>query len=123
MKFIIHQKAPSVNTYFHMHWAKKKSIKEQWISDVSYELIVQRLAKTKFKKPVEIFYTLNFKDKRKRDLDNFGFTAHKFTCDALVNLGVLPEDNTNVVKALHFKRGNLKTNCVKVEIKESKKCN
>ena len=120
MKFIIYQAAMSLNNYIHLHWGQKKNIKNKWMADIHYEIAMQKVKKKKFKKPVEISYTLNFMDKRRRDLDNFGFTAHKFTCDALVGMGILTDDNTKVIKALHFKKGNKNLNSIEVEIYETK---
>ena len=48
--------------------------------------------------PYQFIYTIYRKDKKRADLMNIGSIVDKFTSDALVTLGYLSDDNTDIIK-------------------------
>lgn len=61
------------------------------------ELIWSKIPDVKFTKPVSLTYTYYAKTKRKIDLANPCVIIDKFACDALVEKGVLIDDNNEYV--------------------------
>jgi Holliday junction resolvase RusA-like endonuclease len=56
---------------------------------------------------VKVIYTIWYPTKREFDIDNIGSVITKFTHDALVELGVLVDDNFKFVSEIHFKYGGV----------------
>ena len=54
--------------------------------------------------------------KRKSDLSNFCSIHDKFVCDALVELGVLEDDNYDFIKEVHYQYWWYDKNAGRVEI-------
>lgn len=52
--------------------------------------------------PVRLSYTLVVKDKRRRDLDGMTFIVHKFFADALIEAGLIPDDNVSIIDRIWF---------------------
>jgi len=61
------------------------------------ELIRPQLHKLPILGKITIHYTIYYKDKRKFDLDNIVSVIAKFTQDALVENGIIEEDNYTIV--------------------------
>ena len=92
----------------------KKKVKNYWLNLNSYrnwKFHLNNSLKVQFKdelelshlKPIEgkvkVSYTFYYPDKRLRDLDNSMAVISKFTLDALVETGILEDDNyLNVVE-------------------------
>jgi Holliday junction resolvase RusA-like endonuclease len=55
----------------------------------------------------KISYTIYYPTKRAFDIDNIGSVITKFTNDALVEFGILVDDNYNYVTELVFKFGGV----------------
>jgi len=103
----------SLNNFFPMHYIAKNNTKQ------AYHKVVEDWASElpEFK-TIQVSYTLYFNNKRKKDLDNYTFPMHKFLMDALVENGVIDDDNYEYVTAITTKFGGLREkNCVIVEIK------
>lgn len=76
------------------------------------------LLKLKFKE-VELQYTIYFGNKRRRDLMNVGAVVDKFLCDALQELGVIDDDNYEVIsKVVFIAEKDIGNERIEVEIKE-----
>jgi len=52
-------------------------------------------------------YTIYRKTKRRADLGNLGAVVDKFVSDALVELGVIEDDNTDIIKKISFIDGGV----------------
>lgn len=76
----------------------------------------QILALPKYNK-VELIYTLYPKTKRLCDIGNILSIHDKYLCDALVEFGVLPEDNYNHIPKIQFQFGHIDKDNPRVEIK------
>lgn len=65
---------------------------------------------------VSITYTVFFGSKRKTDISNVCSIVDKYFCDALVELGKLPDDNYDYIKEITYKFGGIDKNNPRVEI-------
>ena len=57
--------------------------------------------------PVELIYTIFRRDKRRVDIGNIGAVLDKFVSDSLVHQGLLPDDNTDIIKTIKFVDGGI----------------
>ena len=107
--------------------AKKGSINVNWYRNVHYHQSNQ--AKIKFKSliqgqldsfdpidgQIKIKYTLFAKHNNSPDLDNFIGTVKKFFQDALVDSGLIEDDNVNIIVANSEYYGGVDKNNPRVE--------
>ena len=112
--FSIHEKLYSLNEYRNEHFHKLNKLKVSWSNTIHLLSIYHSL------KPVQkckIEFELFFKDKRKRDLDNYSATI-KMILDGLVQAGIIQDDNYSVVEEITIRcGGQAKTEHIKVTIK------
>jgi hypothetical protein len=88
----------NLNQYRNAHYHtlnKAKKFFDTWLSMQNIDAV--------FDCPVSIYYDIY--PKRKSDLMNYGAVIDKFLQDALVNRGVIPDDNVDVVKSVAFDFG------------------
>lgn len=57
--------------------------------------------------PIRITYKIFYPTKRAFDVDNIGAVISKFTMDALVEFGVLEDDNYTIVPEVRFEFGGI----------------
>ena len=102
----------SLNNFFPMHYIQKNNVKQ------AYHATVKEWVKTLPKyKTIQPNYKLFFNNKRKKDLDNYTFPMHKFLMDALVEGGIIEDDNYDYVTGFTTKFGGIEdTNYVVVEL-------
>ena len=72
---------------------------------------------TPLTKPCSITYVIYYRDRRGVDIDNIGSVISKFTNDALVELGVLEDDNCNFVKEIHYVFGGVDKDNPRCEVR------
>ena len=105
----------SLNVLFAMnHWkraAYKKEVSELvgWLcKGQTIEPIVG---------PIDIHFTFQFKAKRNRDMDNF-IGGAKFIIDGLKDAGIIPDDNSDIVKSItvQFKKGSKEQTIIKLKL-------
>ena len=102
----------SLNVYRNLHFFAVNKAKRDYHDTV--EEFVKTLPKYKTLTP---HYTIFFKGNRKKDLDNYTFPIHKFLMDALVEGGVIEDDNYDYVTAYSSKFGGIESeNYVVVEL-------
>ena len=102
----------SVNNWLPMHFIQKNNVKQ------AYHKVAEEFIKTlpKYKTLVP-HYTLYFKGNRKKDIDNFTAPLHKFLMDALVEGGIIEDDNYDYVIGYATKFGGIEdTNYVVIEL-------
>lgn len=97
-KFVIDTRLPGLNEYTQLNRINKYAGNKMKANNQSFiqGCIRYSLGKIKIEKPIIAHFTWIEENKR-RDLDNIAF-AKKFIFDALVNCGVLPNDNWRYVK-------------------------
>ncbi len=102
----------SMNVFRNMHYFSMNKAKRDYHKEV--EEFVHSLPKYKTLVP---HYTIYFKGKRKKDVDNYTFPIHKFLMDALVEGGIIEDDNYDYVIGFTTKFGGIEdTNYVVVEL-------
>lgn len=70
----------------------------------------------KFENPIRLTFVLRKKDKRKIDRANVLSIHEKFFCDALVELGCIPDDNDNYIESTHYYSGEIDKEYPRVDI-------
>ena len=83
---------PSRNITERTHPLKRNKQKNKFMNDVAMEIKAQGLVK--FEGQVKIFVDLCFKNKLRRDIDNY---SPKWLLDALVKSEVILDDNKNII--------------------------
>jgi len=68
------------------------------------------------KGPLKIIYTIYAKNRSKFDIGNVGSVVDKFLCDALVDKGILEEDNIDVIKSVEFVFGGVDKDNPRAEV-------
>ncbi|GCL71776.1 hypothetical protein PN4B1_16810 [Paenibacillus naphthalenovorans] len=94
---------PTLNELNNMHFMKRAKLKEKWeniVSKACMEYGVMPIQKA------SITLEFWFPDKRRRDPDNYSFSA-KFLLDGLVKAGVLPDDSFNEITELRIIKGGV----------------
>ena len=113
-EFTLQAVPPSLNVMLRMHWVKRRKEQEKWDLLVKVEWLNRR--KFVFQKPVEILYTITFKDVRTRDLDNY-IGGTKYITDALKRT-FITQDSAEWLRriSVEFKTGKPKTQVSITEI-------
>jgi Holliday junction resolvase RusA-like endonuclease len=94
---------PTQNELRRMHYQTIAKEKKSW------ERIIWAIVKEQKIQPVNtvlVTYEFWFKDRRRRDADNYAASA-KMLQDGLVKAGILPDDNFEYVKELRIKHGGV----------------
>ena len=111
----ITEKLYSLNEYRNAHYHKLNSLKLHWLDITKMALIRYKIKPVS--NPVEIYFTFQFVNNRRKDLDNYSATV-KFILDALVYCEIIPDDSIKFIKSikLAYQIGDIEG--VKVEIVE-----
>jgi len=91
----------SMSVYRNMHYQSLNKVKHAYHKEV--EDWVKRLPKFKSITPK---YTLFFKGKRKKDIDNTIFPVHKFLMDTFVEHNIIEDDDYRYVKGFAVSFGD-----------------
>lgn len=95
-------------SYFTLNTAKisfKEEVRNRLKSDIS---IIHF--------PIEINYKLYIGSKRLCDVSNICSIIDKFFCDALVELGILPDDNYTIISGISYSFGGIDKSNPRCEI-------
>lgn len=111
----IPEKLYSLNEYRNAHYFKLNALKLHWLDITKMALIRYKIKPVS--NPVEIYFTFQFVNNRRKDLDNYSATV-KFILDALVHCEVISDDSIKFIKSikLAYQIGDIEG--VKVEIVE-----
>ena len=100
----------SANHLLRCHWTERKKIMDLWCYAIWARVNEARIPP---QNAVMLEATIYFKDKRKRDLDNFAFSLQKITQDCLQRIGIIPDDTPDHVTwgkvSLDSDKGNPRT--------------
>lgn len=94
---------PNLNVYRNLHYQKKNKLKVLWshrIASLVHEQGIQPMNR------IHMRYEFWFKTKGERDPDNFAACA-KMINDGLVDCGVLPRDNFEVIVSFTVNQGGV----------------
>jgi hypothetical protein len=87
------------------------------------KVIEPELMKLPSFKSIDLTYTLYPKTKRLCDIANVCSVVDKFFCDALVNIGKLPDDNYEYLKNITYTFGSIDKDNPRVTVKISGEIN
>ena len=91
----------SMSVYRNMHYQSLNKVKHAYHKEVEdWVKILPRF------KSITPKYTLFFKGKRKKDIDNTIFPVHKFLMDAFVENGIIEDDNYDYVRGFAVSFGD-----------------
>lgn len=101
----------NLNQYRNAHFFKLNN------SKTSYKVLMKpQIEQLPVFNKVSITYTVFFGSKRKTDISNVCSIVDKYFCDALVELGKLPDDNYDYIKEVIYRYGGIDKNNPRVEI-------
>jgi len=87
--------ALNLNTYRNLYYQTSNTAKHLLLSIIKRDC---RIEGNLSNPPYEFIYTIYRKDNRRSDVMNWGSVIDKFVSDALVTLGYLADDNTDIIK-------------------------
>lgn len=101
----------NLNQYRNAHYHKLSD------SKISYKAIMkEQIEQLPVFNKVSIIYTVFFGSLRKTDISNVCCVIDKYFCDALVELGKLPDDNYIYIKEVIYRYGGVDKDNPRVEI-------
>lgn len=80
------------------------------------ELMKEQISRLPELSNISLHYTVYTKTKREFDLSNVCSVADKFFCDALVELGKLPDDNIKYLSQISFSFGGIDKDNPRIEV-------
>ncbi len=107
-KFIL-----NLNNYRNAHFQGLSKAKKLYVEQVFLAIGKQRPC---FNGGCQITYTLYQPTNRRVDISNPLSIVDKFACDALVELGVLPDDSNKYVQSVSFQWGGVDKNNPRCEM-------
>jgi len=100
-KFIL-----NLNNYRNAHY-RVLSIAKKTYSDDLVEMIEKWDDIPRFDNPVDLEYVYYAKSNRRVDVSNPCSIIDKFTCDALVKVGILEDDSSKQIKSITYLYGGV----------------
>ena len=100
-KFIL-----NLNNYRNAHY-RVLSIAKKTYSDDLVEMIEKWDDIPRFDNPVDLEYVYYAKSNRRVDVSNPCSIIDKFTCDALVRVGILEDDSSKQIKSISYVYGGV----------------
>ena len=97
----------NLNHYRNLHYQTSNKLKKQMVEWISLWAIEYAPRKAKIKGPLCFTYIIYRSSKRRADLGNIGSIVDKFVSDALVECGLIEDDNTDVIKEIVFVDGGV----------------
>lgn len=110
--------ALNLNIYRNAHYQTLNKMKVEFSKVIEPELM-----KLPSFKSIDLTYTLYPKTKRLCDIANVCSIVDKFFCDALVNIGKLPDDNYEYLKNITYTFGSIDKDNPRVTVKISGEIN
>ncbi|QWY83516.1 holliday junction resolvase RusA-like protein [Rhizobium phage RHph_X2_28B] len=101
----------NLNVYRNAHFRKLNDAKVKF-----KELVKDAIDTLPSMKQVELIFTLFMGSQRSADLSNICSVVDKFFCDALVELGKLPDDDYDVISAVDYRFGGVDKNNPRVDV-------
>jgi Holliday junction resolvase RusA-like endonuclease len=106
----------SLNRWQSMHWRPRQELKEQWLWELHSLLRDVPRNNSHVNLSAEIWFSTN----RRRDVDNFASVLWKMTQDALVELGIIPDDTSKYVTTglvdLRVDRDSMEHTVLRIEV-------
>ena len=88
-----------MNWYRNVHFQVSNQVKKKY-----HELVNHQLKDYRFKnfQKIELYFIYYKGSNRKSDRSNFCSIHEKFFCDAIVQMGLIPDDNDNHIESTHY---------------------
>jgi len=100
----------NLNNYHNWHFQVRAKIKQRYQKLLSHQMPKQKLER------VEMVFVMHRPDKRKVDRSNVLCLHEKFASDALVQAGVLEDDNDNFIASSHYYTGEIDKHNPRVDL-------
>jgi len=120
-KWILNQNNYRNTHYLVLNNVKKifaEKVKQAWHEEIYTECLLP-LPQVNIKPPFIFVYTLYPDSNRRMDVSNVCSVVDKFTCDALVELGIISDDNHKVISAINYRFGKVDKENPRVELEIS----
>ena len=108
-KFIL-----NLNNYRNTHYRTLSKAKHMY-NDLICDMLKGRKGIKKL--GLELEYTYHHGNARRVDVSNPLSVIDKFASDALVNAGILPDDNTNIIKRVVYQNGGIDRDNPRAELR------
>lgn len=95
----------NLNVYRNLNMHVNNNLKIMFKKEVVSLLEEQGINKNLKLEAIEVYYYLFFPDKRGRDIMNVGSITDKFALDAIVEYGIVEDDNYKYIKNQSFRFG------------------
>lgn len=105
----------NLNVYRNLNYIINNQMKVAFTDRVKDQVICDFVLSA-ISAPYRFTYTLFQESKRKTDVANVCCVVDKFCCDSLVYLGVLPDDNHNIIKEVVYRYGGADKDNPRVEL-------
>lgn len=92
----------SMNKVQHLHWTKKRKLKALYQS-----ILRAQIPKDAIRERVSLELVIHAPDRVRRDRSNMLSIHEKFVCDALVDHGVLEDDNDKFIESTTYRTGEI----------------
>lgn len=102
----------SMNVYRNLHHHVASSVKHAY-KDIAW---AQLAGFKELITPCRVEVTLYAPDKRDRDLSNFCSVIQKYSDDAVVEYGLLPDDSVKFIKEVIYRWGGVDTTNPRIEV-------
>lgn len=103
----------NLNNYRNWHHQVSNNIKRNY-SDLAAAKL--RLHKNKQYQKISLEFVYFKPTKAKRDRSNILSITEKFFCDAMTNIGMIPDDNDDFIKSSFYRSGGLDRENPRVDI-------
>jgi len=104
----------SLNIYRNLHFIVNNNLK------IEYKKMLKAQLPSSWKEricsPIELTFTYYNPTKRKSDLENFCAIQNKYFQDALVEMGILEDDNYDFIKKIHYIYGGYEKGKGRIEV-------
>ena len=97
----------NLNTYRNLHFQANNKAKHELLAAIKMRSFFDGQMP---QPPFEFIYKIYRKDKRRSDLMNIGSVLDKYVSDALVTLGYISDDNTDIIKKVTIIDGGVDKN-------------
>lgn len=97
----------NLNTYRNLHYQANNKAKHNLMAAIKLNGLFNGQLQSP---PYEFVYTIYRKSKKRADIMNIGSVLDKYVSDALVTLGYIADDNTDIIKKVTIIDGGIDKN-------------
>jgi Holliday junction resolvase RusA-like endonuclease len=105
----------NLNAYRNGHYQMLNDVKNVF-KNIIFDTVKRENIDFKYTPPLEITYTIYPKNRRKFDIANVLTVVQKFADDALVELGLIEDDDYTIVDSVRYRFGEIDKDNPRVEM-------